>query len=132
MRQNITLTIVSLLTLVLLSVHFVHDVMHGVEPPRAIINMSVILVVWTAVTVLLMGRIAGYILLFLGFLGAAGMPVIHTMNATTLKYQGEFSFYWTLAALGVTGGLGAILAAIGLWKSIRARSIPASQTKVTG
>jgi len=119
MRQNITLTIVSLLTLLLMTVHFTHDVMHGAEPPRSIMNASVILLVWLAVTVLLMGRTVGYVLLLIGSLLAAGMPVIHTMNATTAKW--EFSFYFTLLALGVTGGFGALLSAIGLWKQFRAR-----------
>jgi hypothetical protein len=114
MRNNITLTIVSLLTLLLSTIHIVHDIMHGTEPPRAIINMSVIGLVWISVTVLLAGRTLGFVLIFLGSLLAAGMPVLHTMNATAVKW--DFFFYWTLLALGVTGGFGAILSAIGLWK----------------
>jgi hypothetical protein len=120
MRQNLKLTIVSLLNALLLSVHFIQDVMHGVEPPKSILNMAVILLVWVCVTVLLAGRTAGYVLLLIGSLLAAAMPVIHTMNVTTLKW--EFSFYWTLLALGVLGLFGAVLAALGLWRQLRSRA----------
>lgn len=120
MRQNLKLTIVSLLNALLLSVHFIQDVMHGVEPPKSILNMAVILLVWVCVTVLLAGRTAGYVLLLIGSLLAAAMPVIHTMNVTTLKW--EFSFYWTLLALGVLGLFGAVLAALGLWAQLRSRA----------
>jgi len=116
MRQNLTLTVVSLLNALLLSVHFIQDVMHGVEPPKSILNVSVILLVWLCVTVLLAGRTWGYVLLLIGSLLAAGMPVIHTMSATTLKW--EFSFYWTLLALGVLGLFGAVLSGMGLWKQL--------------
>jgi len=119
MRNNITLTIVSLLTLLLSMIHIIHDVMHGTEPPRAIINFSVISFVWLSVTVLLAGRTVGYVIIFLGSLVAAGMPVLHTMKATTAKW--DFFFYWTLLALGATGLFGALLSAIGLWKKLQAR-----------
>ncbi|HMC56565.1 MAG TPA: hypothetical protein VKH19_15420 [Gemmatimonadaceae bacterium] len=129
MKNNITLTIVSLLTLVLSLIHIIHDIMHGTEPPRAIINMSVIGFVWLSVTVLLAGRTLGYIVVFLGSLLAAGMPVLHTMNATTAKW--DFGFYLTLLLLGVTGLFGALLSAIALWKHFRARRNNAATSRAS-
>jgi hypothetical protein len=116
MRNNITLTIVSLLSILFMSFHLTHDVVHGVDDPSGIKIGVLILLVWMCGTVMLAGRRSGYIITFLGGLFAAAMPVIHT---NPVKWG--FFFVWTLYALGVTGLFAAILSATGLWKQLRSR-----------
>lgn len=67
------------------------------------------LAVWTLV---LARRRSGIIIMLLGGLLAAGMPVIHTK--VNMAKSGAFLFIWTLFALGATGTLTVILAARGL------------------
>jgi hypothetical protein len=74
-------------------------------------------------TLLLSERISGHVIMFLGGLAALGMPIIHRNNgftAAVAKAPGGVFFIWTLIALGVTGGLGIILSARGLW-NLRSR-----------
>ena len=116
MRHNITLTIVSLLAILFGSFHLTDDVVHGVDDPSGIMVGVLILVVWMCGTVMLAGRRSGYVITFLGGLGAAAMPVIHTNPV-----RWGFFFVWTLYALGVTGTFAAMLSATALWKELRSR-----------
>ena len=127
MRDNITLTVASLLSILLMSFHLTQDVLHGVDDPKGIKVAVLILLVWACGTVLLAGRRSGYIITFLGGLFAAAMPVLHTMGRGPVRWG--FFFVWTLYALGVLGGLAAILSAMGMWKlrSGRAPAAPAQE-----
>ena len=63
-------------------------------------------------------RRSGYVIMLLGGLFAAAMPVLH-MRATgypaIAKSSGGFFFVWTLFAVGMTGTFSVILAARALW-----------------
>jgi len=80
-----------------------------------------ILVVWLYGTLVLAERRSGYIIILLGSLLAAGIPVIHMMGkgvgvgGNIAKSNGAFFFVWTLLALGVTAVFSVILSARGLW-----------------
>ena len=119
MKTSTQLTIASLLSLVLLSLHFVDDIHRGISPARADnIGAVVILVVWLVGILLLAERRLGLIIMLLGGIFATGMPVIHMRGArypTIAAGEGGFFFVWTLIAVGVTGTYCIILALRELW-----------------
>ena len=128
MRKNITLTIVSLLSVLLMTFHLTHDVMHGVDDPKGMKVGALILVVWMCGTVMFAGRLWGFVITFLGGVFAAAMPVLHTMGRSPVRWG--FFFVWTLYALGVTGAFAAVLSVIGMWRlrSKRGATAPASSS----
>jgi hypothetical protein len=120
-----TLTIASLLTIILLPFHIGGDVALGLDPGGSLIVFAAVpvLLLVACGTLLLSERISGHVIMFLGGLAALGMPIIHRNNgftAAVAKAPGGVFFIWTLIALGVTGGLGIILSARGLW-NLRSR-----------
>lgn len=126
MKHDRLLTITSLLTVLLMTFHLADDIVHGFEP-RGLNNLIIgtaILVVYLFGTLVLGGRLSGYIIMLLGGLMALVVPVIHMRGAgvgEVARSSGGFFFVWTLLALGVTGVFGAILSVVGLW-SLRSRS----------
>lgn len=119
MQRN-TLTIASLLSIVLLPFHIGGDVALGFDRGGAGLVFVVVpvLVLVACGALLLAERRSGYVITFLGGLAALGMPIIHRNNGFTPSVAtspGGLFFIWTLVALGVTGGLGVILSARGLW-----------------
>jgi len=81
---------------------------------------GVILAVLLYGTLVLAERRSGLVIMLIGGLGAAGMPVIHQGAGAVAKSSGGFLFIWTLFALGATGSVTVILAAFRLW-SLRTR-----------
>ncbi|MEO8577588.1 MAG: hypothetical protein ABI556_12840 [Gemmatimonadales bacterium] len=117
MRRNLTLTITSLLSILLLSFHLTQDALRekpGTWPagPGNLVAI-VILLVFLCGTVLLGGRRSGLVITLVGGLFAAGMPVLHLTAPRfgLVPRPGAAFFMWTLIALGVTGMFGVILAA---------------------
>jgi len=113
MKHNILLTEMSLLSILLLSIHVTLDIVRGVDKwgPPSLIGV-LILVVLLYGTLVLAERRSGLVIMLLGGLIAAAMPVIHwRVNMTK---PNTFLFIWTLFALGATGTLTVILAARGL------------------
>jgi hypothetical protein len=122
MKQNLTLTITSLLTLLFLTFHLADDVRIGLAPPGFGNLVAIaIMVVWLYGTLALAGRRSGYIIMLLGSLLGAGIPVIHMsgpngmLGPHLVKTGGVFFFIWTLFAIGATTVFSAILSARGLW-----------------
>ena len=114
MKHNVLLTVMSLLSIVLLSIHVTHDIVRGVDSwGRQSLIGVLILVVLLYGTLVLVDRRSGLIIMLLGGLLAAGMPVLHAK--VNMAKSGTFLFIWTLFALGATGTLTVILAARGLW-----------------
>ena len=119
MKQNLTLTIVSLLTLVLFSLHLTQDVLHdkaGLDLTGTIICLA-IMIVFLYGTVELAGRRGGYVIMIMAGLASAYMPFLHTMGPRATRWG--FLFIWTMLAMGVTGIFMAILSARALWRSTR-------------
>ncbi|MBI5600806.1 MAG: hypothetical protein HY944_04500 [Gemmatimonadetes bacterium] len=122
MKHNVSLTIASLLSIVLMTIHQADDVVRGMSP-GGVVNMVgvLIFVVWLYGTVALAERRAGYAIMLLGGLFGAAVPVIHMrgagLGAAIAKSDGGFFFVWTLIALGVTGVFSALVAARGLWEA---------------
>ena len=119
MKPSVMLTGTSLLSILLLSLHIAEDIVLGFAPGGLTNLIGIaILVVYLCGTLLLSDRRSGLIIVLLGSIVAAGMPVIHMRGAhypEIARSAGGFFFVWTLWALGGLGGLTVVLAARGLW-----------------
>ena len=125
MKQNLMLTITSLLTILLMTLHLTSDTIHArVGTPEAGGSTLVavpVLALWLYGTLVLGERRSGSIIMLVGSLLGLGMPVIHVMGAGGI-FRGQiarsspaFLFVWTLHALGVTGMFSLILSVRALW-----------------
>ena len=118
MKHNVTLTIASLLSILLLTLHITDDIVRGISKAEPANTALLVLVVCLYGTLVLAERRSGYVIMLLLGLFAAGMPVIHMGGAhygEIARSAGGFFFVWTLWALGGLGGLTSILSGRGLW-----------------
>jgi hypothetical protein len=125
MKRDRLLTIVSLLSMVLMSLHVTDDIVRGISPaaPENIGAVAIFLV-WLTGTLLLSERRSGYVIMLLGGLFAAAMPVLHMRGArypAIAQSSGGFFFVWSLIVVGTIGTFTAVLAARALWQAIAAR-----------
>ena len=118
MKQNVTLTLMSLLSLLFLMFHFTHDVIRQAEGANAYPIPVLVFSLWLYATLMLSGRIGGYVIMFLGGLFSASMIIVHSRGIVIGK-SGGFFFVWTLLALSATGWVTMILSARGLWMMYR-------------
>lgn len=114
MKRTVMLTVTSLLSILLCSIHITHDIVRGIDKPGLNNVIGVlILVVWLYGTLVLAERRSGLIIVLLGAILAAGIPILHWRGAGVssefVKTSGGFLFMWTLYALGVTGTFSFIL-----------------------
>ena len=124
MKPNGLLTIASLLSIILLTLHVTDDIVRGISKAESSNTALIVLVIFLYGTLVLAERRSGHIIMLLVGLFAAGMPVIHMRGAhygEIAKSAGGFFFVWTLWALGGLGGLTFILSARGLWGLRRGR-----------
>jgi hypothetical protein len=123
MKPSVMLAVTSLISILLLSLHIAEDIVLGFSGGglENLVGIA-ILVVYLCGTLLLGDRRTGLVIILLGSLIAAGMPVIHMSGAGVgvKRSAGAFFFIWTLYALGVTGVFGVILSVRALL-SARAR-----------
>lgn len=122
MKQNLLLTITSLLSILLMTFHLTDDIVRGMEPGGLSSLTAVpILVVLLYGTLVLAGRRSGYVVILLGSLLLLVVPVIHMKGkgvgvaSGIANSSGGFFFVWTLIALGVTALISVILSVRGLW-----------------
>jgi len=123
MKHNLVLTIASLLSILFMSFHHADDVVRGMAPGKFSNLIPVLfLLVWLYGTLVLAGRRAGYVIILVASLLAAGIPLVHMRGSGLVGGKinsggdfGEFFFVWTLVAAGVTALFSAILSAHGLW-----------------
>ena len=121
MRQNTSLVIASLLSVLLGSLHLADDIVRGFEKggPANLIAVP-LLVAWLYAALVLGGRRSGYFaLLALSLLGTMA-PVLHFMGPGIIsgdigRSSGGFFFIWTLLAMGVTSLFAVTLCVRGLW-----------------
>ncbi len=115
MKEKIVLTVTSLLSILLLSIHVTDDIARGFDSwGRWSPLFCVVLGVLLYGTLVLSERRSGLVLILIGGLGAVGMPIIHRGAGTVARTGGGFLFLWTLIALGATGTLSIILAIRGM------------------
>lgn len=120
MKPSVMLTVTSLLSILMLSLHIAEDIVLGFAG-GGLENLGgiAILVVYLCGTLLLRERRSGLVIVLLGSVVAAGMPVLHMMGAGVgvKRSAGAFFFVWTLYGLGVTGTFGIILSVRALWSA---------------
>jgi hypothetical protein len=127
MKQNVTLTIASLLSVLFMTIHLADDIVRGMEPGTLSDLMVLpIVVVQLYGTLVLAGKRSGYVILLLVSLLELVVPVIHMKGAgvggAIAKSSGAFFFIWTLLALGVTALFSVILSARALWEHLPRRT----------
>ena len=121
MKPDTTLTLLSLFAIALEAFHLSQDIVYGYDPsgPSNLVGV-LILTVWLFATLALSGRRSGYVILILGSLFAALMPVGHMMGsgvrAEVVKSAGGLFYLWTLMALGASGTVAFALSVQGLWR----------------
>jgi hypothetical protein len=120
MKHNVALTVASLLSLLLTTIHLTHDVILQAEGAVLYPVPVIIFALWLYGTLVLSGRAWGYVIMLLGGLFGAGMIIIHSKGFVVGK-SGGFFFVWTLFALSTTGWVTMILSARGLWTAFRTR-----------
>ena len=116
MKHNTALIVLSLLNALFFALHLTGDVMFGMEKGgREILVGVLILAVYLYGAVGLPERLAGSIILLLGGLASAALPVIHTMGSPLgeqfAQLPGGFFFIWTLLTTGATGLIAFVLSA---------------------
>ena len=120
MKQNTTLTIASLLSILLATFHLADDIVRGMSGGGLSNLVAVVIcVVWLYGTLVLAERPAGYIIILVASLLMMVVLILH-MNGPgvgfgTVRSNGLF-FVWTLLALGVTALFSVILSGRALWK----------------
>jgi hypothetical protein len=121
MNRRMILTITSLLSILLMTFHLSDDIVRGFEPGglKNVIGV-IMLVVWLFGTLVLAGRRSGFIIILLGSILGAGVPVVHMTRAGLVggriaNSSGIFFWVWTLITLQVTAIFSLILSALGLW-----------------
>ena len=118
MKHNSMLTIASLLSILLLTLHVTDDIVRGISKAESSNIALAVLVVLVYGTLVLSEQRSGHVIMLLVGLFAAAMPVMHMRGAhygEIAKSPGGFFFVWTLWALGALGGFTFILSAQGLW-----------------
>jgi hypothetical protein len=121
MKQNVTLTIASLLSILFMTLHQTDDIVRGMEP-GTLFDLIVlpILAVQLYGTVVLAGKRSGYVIILIASLLELVVPVVHMKGAgvggAIAQSNGAFFFIWMLFALGLTALFSVILSARGLWE----------------
>lgn len=122
MKHQVTLTITSLLSILLFSLHWADEVARGIEPGTvAALGGLLILAVWLCAALVLAERRSGLVILLLGSILASGVPVLHMQGAGFVggriapNSSGALFWVWTNIALGASGMLSFVLSARGLW-----------------
>ena len=133
MKQAATLTTASLLTILFMTFHLTGDILFRMAPAGLVNLLAVfIFVVQLYGTLVLGGRRAGYIIIFLGSALALVVPVVH-MKGTRGVIGGDigtssqaFLFVWTILALGIIATFSVILSGSALlslpWRRSRRAS----------
>lgn len=126
MKHHITLTIASLLSILLFSLHWADEVARGMEPGTVSASGGLlILAVWLCATLVFAERRFGLVLIFLGAILASGVPVLHMQGRglvggrIAVNSSGALFWVWTLIALGASGMLSLVLSARALWGTWR-------------
>ena len=115
MNENALLTRVSLLSILLFSIHLADDIVRGMEPGTAT-NLQVVptFVLWLYGTLVVAERRSGQVIMLLGSLFAMLPAVAHMRGAgvggALAKTDGAFLFIWTIFAIATTGAFSFVLA----------------------
>ena len=118
--KHVTLTISSMLSILLFSLHWAHEVARGLEPGTITASGGlVIMAVWLCGTLVFAESRWGLAIVLLGAILAAGVPVLHMQGAGLVggriangaSTAERFFWVWTNIALGASGLLSVVLSA---------------------
>jgi hypothetical protein len=114
MKQNDLLSVTSIITVLLLSLHISQDIVFGFDPAglHHLVGVAMLLLIVCG-AMLLRERTLGKVIMLLGGVIAAGMLPLHLRHGLRpefLEKSGALLFIWTLYVLGVTGTFSTILA----------------------
>ena len=118
MKHHVTLTIASLLTVLLLTIHLADDVVRGMSPGNLFIFYAMIVaVVWVYGTLVLGERRSGHVIMLVLSLFGAWVSTLH-MRGVGLGAgrNGGLFFVWTNLAISLLSMFTAVLSAQALWK----------------
>ena len=121
MKRSVMLTITSLLSILLFSLHWADEVARGLEPGTiSAFGGLLILAVWLSATLVFADRRWGLVLILLGAILASGVPVLHMQGRGLVggRYANTsamFFWVWTNIALGASGMLSLVISARALW-----------------
>src|SRR5579872_362292 len=118
MKQTATLTTASLLTVLFMTIHLACDIVFKMSPAGLVNLFAVfVFVVQLYGTLVLAGRRAGYIIIFVGSAMGLFIAVLHMKGARGViggdigTSSQAFLFVWTILALAVTATFSLILSA---------------------
>jgi hypothetical protein len=121
MKHRVTLTITSLLSILLFSLHWADEISRGLERgTMSSFGGFLILAVWLCATLVIGGR-TGLVILLLGSILASGVPVLHMQGVglvggrIPVNSSGALFWVWTNIALGASGMVSFVLSALALW-----------------
>ena len=111
MTHQRMLTIASLLSILLFSLHWADEISRGLEPGTIDRTWGglVILFVWLYGALAIPERRLGLVIILLGSIAASGVPVVHMAGKGLVGGRipagssGAFFWVWTNVALGATG-----------------------------
>ena len=122
MTHHRTLTITSLLSIVLFSLHWADEIARGIESGTLSSSGGLlILFVWLYGTLVIAERRLGLVIILLGAILASGVPLLHMSGAGLVGKRiapnttGAFFWVWTNIALGASGMISLALAVHALW-----------------
>jgi hypothetical protein len=122
MKDHPTLTISSLLSILLFSLHWADEVARGFEPGTiSAAGGLLILAVWLCATLVFGDRRVGLVFVLLGAILASGVPVLHMTGRGLIggriaaDSSGALFWVWTNIALGANGMLSLVLSVRALW-----------------
>jgi len=129
MKNDVMLTVASLLLILFVTFHLSDEIARGME--RGGLNMFIpmlVLAVWLYGTLVLAGRRSGYIIMLLGSIVGTGIPMFHMAGkglaggTITPNSSGAFFWVWQNFTLCVIGLFSVILSVRGLWRLRRGQS----------
>jgi len=128
MRNNLALSICSLISVLLFGFHWADEVSRGMEPGTLnAFGGIVILVVWLAGILVFGGRLTGYIISLLGGIFGLGIVILHMSGRGMVgghvppNTPGAFFWVFTMIAIACTSSIAGILSAQELWR-LRSRN----------
>ncbi len=120
MKDKVTLTITSLLSILFFGFHWADEIVRGIATGGVSgLGGVLILVVWLYETLVLGDRRLGYAIMLLGSIFGLGVLILHMrgeglVGGRIANSNGMFFWVSTLIALGVSSTFSAILATRGL------------------
>lgn len=134
MKDNLMLTIASMLAILLATLHISEDIVRGFEPGGfKNIQTIITIFIWVFGTLVLAGRRSGYIIMLLGSILGVLVSLAHMRGAGMVGGRiansgGKLFWVWTILAIGVTSLLSLFLSARALWRTRRSKPRPVQES----